>query len=332
VWENRRTEDLLVLVNNATRFSVVVYRVKRKDLNKIEEKVQNAIRNTLLAYNLNIELVDEYLRLAGEIEYTKNSSRHASAWVTKAGLECAFHIGREYNGIDKMYSDVVGVASNYRIVDYSNSKSDGFYPYKAMIKAMEELTGLQPYKTRACELRITLDLENYTAERRVLVPADMSFISLHKVIQNLFDWRNYHLYDFSVINQETGDKVLRLVPFEEDLEYDDSVVMMKDYTLSNIFPENKKMVYTYDFGDNWEHHIELVRVIEEYDDELPYLLEAKGQTPPEDVGGTGGFLEFRKIMLDKDHPGHEEAKLWSRYWKPELSEWKSRPRVIDIWW
>jgi len=332
VWENRRTEDLLVLVNNATRFTVAVYQVKRKDLNKIEKKIQNAIRNTLLAYNINLELVDEYLRLAGEIEYTKNSSRHASAWVTRAGLECAFYIGREYNGIDKMYSDIVGVASNYRIVDCSSSKSEGFYPYKAMIKAMEDLTGLQPYKSRAFELRITLDLEIYTAERMILVPADMSFANFHKVIQRVFDWRNYHLYDFIIYNQATGEKELRMVPFEEDLEFDSNAIVMKDYILSDVFPENKKMVYTYDFGDDWIHDIELVQVIEEYDGELPYLLEAKGQTPPEDVGGIGGFLEFRKIMLEVNDPNHEETKVWSRYWTTELSEWNRKSRVINIWW
>lgn len=332
VWENRRTEDLLVLVNNATRFTVAVYEVKRKDLKKLEEKIQNAIRNTLLAYNLNTEMVDVYLELSGEIEYTKNSSRHASAWVSKAGLECSFHIGREYNGIDKMYSDIVGVASNYRIVDCSNSKSEGFYPYEAMIKAMESLTGLQPYKSRAFELKITLDLEVYTAERRILVPANMSFENMHKVIQNIFDWRNYHLYDFALYNQETGDRELCLVASEEDLQYDDSAVIMKDYVLSDIFPKSKKMIYTYDFGDNWKHDIELIQVIEEYDGELPYLLEAKGQTPPEDVGGVGGFVEFRKIMMDKEHPDYQSAKEWSRYWNLELSEWKSRPNVINIWW
>ncbi len=30
VWDNRRAEDLLVLVNNATRFTVAMYQVKRK--------------------------------------------------------------------------------------------------------------------------------------------------------------------------------------------------------------------------------------------------------------------------------------------------------------
>ncbi len=205
VWDNRRTEDLLVLVNNATRFTVALYQVKRKNLNKIEEKIKNAIRNTLMAYNLNTEMVDEYLNLSGAIKYTKNSSRHASAWVTKAGLECAFHVGREYNGIDKVFSDLVGVNVNYRIVGCSNSKSEGFFPYKSMIKAMENLTGIQPYKSRAFELRITLDLEIYIAERRILVPANLSFIDMHKVIQNLFDWRNYHLYDFVVNSQATGE-------------------------------------------------------------------------------------------------------------------------------
>ena len=332
VWTNRRTEDLLVLVNNATRFTVAIYEVKRKDLNKIEEKVQHAIRNTLLEYNLNLEMVDEYLRLAGEIEYTKNSSRHASAWVTRAGLECAFHIGREYNGIDKMYSDVVGVAYNYRIVNYSKGKGEEFYPYKAMIKSMEELTEIQPYKSRVYELRITLDLEVYTAERKILVPAYMNFANLHKLIQNVFDWRNYHLYDFAIYNPATGEKELRIVPFESDLEFDSDAVLMQDYNLSDVFSENKKMIYTYDFGDYWEHHIELVQVIEEYDGELPYLLEAKGQTPPEDVGGVGGFIEFRKIMLDVNDHNYEETKIWSGYWSPELSEWKSRPNVINIWW
>jgi hypothetical protein len=275
--------------------------------------------------------VDEYMRLSGTLEFTKNSSRRASAWVTRAGLECAFHIGREYNGIDKMYSDALGRSSNYRIVNYSNGKGEEFYPYEAMIKAMEDLTGIQPYKSRAFELRITLDLEIYTAERRIIVPANMSLIDLHKVMQRIFDWRNYHLYDFTLYDQETGKSELRLVANEEDLDYDSNAVVMKGYTLAEVFNENMKMVYTYDFGDNWEHDIELVQVINEYDGELPYLLEAKGQTPPEDVGGIGGFVEFRKIMLDMNDPKYQETKEWSRYWSPELSEWQLRPRVIKIW-
>ena len=88
------------------------------------------------------------------------------------------------------------------------------------------------------------------------------------------------------------------------------------------------MRYSYDFGDGREHEIELVRVIENYDKESPYLVEASGQTPPEDVGGVGGFLDFREIMLNPDHPDYEETKEWVRYWSPELSEWDTKPKVI----
>ena len=83
-------------------------------------------------------------------------------------------------------------------------------------------------------------------------------------------------------------------------------------------------------GDNWEHSIELLRVIEEHNEESPYLIEAVGQTPPEYVGGVGGFIDFREIMLNPDHPDYAETKEWVGYWSPELREWNTKPKVIHI--
>jgi Plasmid pRiA4b ORF-3-like protein. len=83
-------------------------------------------------------------------------------------------------------------------------------------------------------------------------------------------------------------------------------------------------------GDNWEHEIELVRVIDEHDEESPYLLEAEGQSPPEDVGGVGGFNYFREIMLEPNHPEYNAMKEWSGFWSLELSDWEKQPKVIDV--
>ena len=330
VWDNRRVEDMLVLVNNATRFTVAIYQVKRKDLKNVAEMMRTAISNTLLSMNLNPDLVDEYMQLAGEVEFTKNRSRHTAAWLTKAGQECAFHVGNEYNGIAKMFSDTVGVSANYRIVNCSGNNNEGFYPYKSMINALSELTGKQAYKYRAFELMITLDLEVYKAVRRMIVPADIEFTRLHKVLQSVFDWKNCHLYDFTIFDDSNGVAVARLVPFEEDLEYDENATLMKGHTLSEFFQEYKHIIYTYDMGDNWEHEIQLVRVIEEHDKESPYLLEASGQTPPEDVGGVRGFVGFREIMLNPNQAEYGEMKEWAKYWTIELADWKSRPRVIKV--
>ena len=144
----------------------------------------------------------------------------------------------------------------------------------------------------------------------------------------MFSWKSYHLYDFTIPSSHQNKPVVRLVPFEEDLEYDEHAVLMEGHKLSEFLPEHTKVVYTYDMGDYWQHEIQLVRVIEEHDMESPYLLEATGQAPPEDVGGIGGFVDFREIMLNSNHPEHQDMKGWAGYWTVELSDWKSQPKVI----
>lgn len=94
VWSNRKKEDMLVLVNSATLFRVAIYQVKKKDLKNISEIMKTAISETLLAFNLNPEVVREYMQRAGEFEFNRNNSRKMAAWVTKAGLDSAFFCGK----------------------------------------------------------------------------------------------------------------------------------------------------------------------------------------------------------------------------------------------
>ncbi|WP_297418887.1 plasmid pRiA4b ORF-3 family protein [Clostridium sp.] len=330
VWDNRRTEDMIVLVNHATRFTVAIYEVKRNSLKNVAEMMKAAISNTLLSMNLNPELVAEYMQMLGEVEFVQNSSRKAASWVTKAGMECALYVGNEYNGVAKIFSDTIGVAANRMIVNCSGTNKEGFYPYKEMINALSEITGKQAYKYRAFELLVTLDLDIYKAVRKIIVPADIQFIQLHKVLQSVFDWRNYHLYDFTVFDRDKSKLTTRIVPFEEDLEYDSEAILMESHTLSEFLSEKKDIIYTYDMGDNWKHQIQLINVIDEYDKESPYLVEASGQIPPEDVGGVPGFIDFREIMMNPNSPEYKQMQEWAGYWTLELSDWKKRPRVISI--
>jgi len=335
-WTNTfdgRKEDMIVMVNNVTRFTVLIYGIKWNQFKDIENKMINAIRNTLLAMNLNAEVVDEYMQKAGELEFYSNSDRKLTAWINHQGLDAAFAAGRAENeSYGKMkFNDTLGHIVSRRPVNYSFKYEDSFIPADEMVKTLSELSGKPAYKYRAFEIFVTLDLETYKAIRRMIVPANIKFAELHKLMQNVFDWKNCHLHDFKIIDDKTGETVERIVMSEEDLFYDEEAVLEEERELSEYFPKYKHMIYTYDFGDNWEHTIEFVKVIEEHNEESPYLLEATGQTPPEDVGGVDGFIEFREVMLDQNHPDHAASKSWAGYWSPELSEWRTQPRRVYLY-
>lgn len=330
VWANRRTDDMLVLVNNATRLIVAIYQVKRKDLKKIEKMIPEAISNTLLALGLNPELVEEYLEISGKVEWAQNRSRKAAAWVTWAGSQSAFYVGRKHRDAKKVFDDTAGLRANYRQIDSLKSADQEFYPYKAMAQALAELTGKQIYKQHAFELLVTLDVDVYKVQRKIIVPSQLGFLRLHELLQRVFRWDDCHLYDFSVFPRGQSRPSLRLVPSPDDLEYDPEAELIEKQTLADFFPEQRKIIYTYDFGDNWEHEITLTRILEDYDRELPYLLEATGKTPPEDVGGIPGFLHFYEAISQPEHPEHEFYKSWAGHWTVELTEWESKPRVIHV--
>lgn len=70
-------------------------------------------------------------------------------------------------------------------------------------------------------------------------------------------------------------------------------------------------MYTYDFGDNWVHHITVDKVLLDYDKNHALCLDGAGEAPPEDVGGEGGFTEYMKVKNDPNHPEHNEMRQWA---------------------
>jgi hypothetical protein len=66
-------------------------------------------------------------------------------------------------------------------------------------------------------------------------------------------------------------------------------------------------MYTYDFGDSWEHRIVLEKRLPA-DPNLTYPLCTGGQRacPPEDCGGIPGFYNLVEAISDPNHEDHEE--------------------------
>jgi len=75
--------------------------------------------------------------------------------------------------------------------------------------------------------------------------------------------------------------------------------------------ENRIANYTYDFGDNWEHKIQLEKILPwDKNIEYPACIAGKRACPPEDCGGIWGYKEFLEAINNPDHEEHEEMLEW----------------------
>lgn len=73
----------------------------------------------------------------------------------------------------------------------------------------------------------------------------------------------------------------------------------------------RRFTYLYDFGDHWEHLVEVKREIPLLPgEEVPILLAGARRCPPEDVGSLDGFADFLAAMADPKHPEHEATTIW----------------------
>ena len=71
-----------------------------------------------------------------------------------------------------------------------------------------------------------------------------------------------------------------------------------------------RFTYLYDFGDGWEHEIEVIGA----GADRPGVVDGEGACPPENVGGPPGYADFLKVMADPGDPEHDRMKTWARSW------------------
>lgn len=153
------------------------------------------------------------------------------------------------------------------------------------------------------QLKITLHNTKPPIWRRVQVK-DCSLAKLHGIIQGSMGWYDSHLHSFEIGGEQYG---------EPDPMDDFDVSPESKMKLSQIVQEGlKKFSYTYDFGDNWEHTVEVEKTLPaEPGARYPRCIDGKRACPPEDCGGTWGYQDFLNKIKDPKHPEHEEMLEWA---------------------
>jgi len=320
----------VVFMNDATRLTIVINEAKVAKLKKLAELFTIVLRTTLLELGFNPDVADRYMGELGEIAFAKNTDRKQTARLIK----CA---DATWYALRNLTDDVeLSVWAN----NYPHSApdgSDGSYssPRQNAIKAFA-VYGLPVLKSRAFDLNIKLDLDTRFAVRCLRVPANITFKNLHTLIQRAFDWKNSHLHSFGLFKQWSENPYARpdieLVTFINPFEDNADVNLIESQTLDKYVPEYRKILYRYDFGDDWRHYIEVETIIDDCEEELPILLFGEGDAPPEDVGGPGGFADFLEIIADPNHEEHEEMKLWAQSQLWVSFDFKRAARMMRSRW
>ena len=139
--------------------------------------------------------------------------------------------------------------------------------------------------------------------RKLLISGDTNLGLLHGILQISMGWQNCHLHQFIVGRTCYADPAAELDDAKNEF----------NTLISDIAPAEKDtFMYVYDFGDSWEHVIQVEKILTEHKDfTLPAVcIDGERACPPEDCGSIPGYYDLCKIMQDQDHERYDEMLEW----------------------
>jgi Plasmid pRiA4b ORF-3-like protein len=159
------------------------------------------------------------------------------------------------------------------------------------------------------QIKVTLLGTKPPIWRRLLVPSSLTLARLHDVLQTAMGWAGGHMHEFRTADRHFG------IPDPEDrsmgmphVENECTVRLSKV-----LWRPGAKLIYTYDFGDNWEHAVVLEKLLPAplgLDLEYPICIDGRLACPPDDCGGIPGYYELIEALADPEHERHEEISEW----------------------
>lgn len=154
------------------------------------------------------------------------------------------------------------------------------------------------------EINVTLEYIEPAITRTLQVPGTIRLDRLHLTLQAAMGWSNAHLYMFEAGGVTWGTP---------DPDFGGDEWPANKTTLARVIADTgaRSIRYIYDFGDSWEHKLQIGNITDPIPKDLyPCLTDVSGRCPPEDVGGIPGYEAFRDAMADPKHPDHTNFKEW----------------------
>lgn len=185
---------------------------------------------------------------------------------------------------------------------------------------MEQKTNNKKYKYY--EIKVSIRDTHPPIWRRLQIPEGITFHELNAIIQLAFNWSGYHLYSFEIGNL--------LIEIPDDIydDFDYKVINSKRTKVDKYFDKIEKLEYTYDFGDNWIHDIQIENVVESEEKlKNPVCLKAKMASLPEDCGGPWGYEDLLDVINNPKDERYQDMKDWL---EQGYSVWYDDRTYVDL--
>lgn len=155
------------------------------------------------------------------------------------------------------------------------------------------------------QIKVTLLGSKPPIWRRFQVESDITLGDVHDILQDVMGWNDSHLHQFIIDQKYYG------IPMPGEI-FDLEVEDEEDYRLDQVIKKEKqKFVYEYDFGDSWEHALEVEKILpREKNVVYPRCLDGRLACPPDDCGGIWGYYDMLEIVTRPKHPEYEEMLDW----------------------
>jgi hypothetical protein len=321
----------IAVCNNSSRYGFVLYGIKAKDIKNLGVLILEGVRACLEEECIDSEIIEAYLVDCGSpVSFTKTPSRSVVALLNQLCFQVDYK-SELMNTDEFLQRHLLRRLNDDFVPVKQGAKRNHVSVYRKLAEDLSSRYRKHPYRCEAAEFEVELELES-VCRRRIIVPLGYSFRQFHHILQNLFCWQDYHLHDFYIERYPNGRLKYTLVgsPREYELE-GETTQSDTDVLLSEIFPRYSHIIYNYDFGDDWNHHIHFVRIINDYDKNHAECLSGEGDAPPEDVGGPGGYAHLLCVLADPEDPEHDDLHRWYKGMRCEPFDLEKINRRLRYW-
>ena len=195
--------------------------------------------------------------------------------------------------------------------DFDDEDTDDCYlPSRRRRNITQYVAAMPAADKKSLRLKVQMkDVSTPPMWREIVIPADFNFSQLHYAIQAVTGLEDAHLWQF------------QRRPYDPELQIGVSSGNNDDFGIEEwthnanetpvtgfLSKKGDKLVYVYDFGDDWIFTISVIDVIERESDVAICTKWKCDFQPIEDCGGVYAYLQLRDIAMSPENIDAKQKK------------------------